>query len=134
MDLTFEIIGRIAVWMFIAEVIVLTIFKKSGKQFKIRIKELTPGLNPYIKKSKYILTTLGIFIIVGLIQNSTNFVDNFLIEFIGSSIFLYLIAISFDMFFIAREFAGLSMKNNWVRIPLIISGALFIIAMIPKIF
>ncbi len=133
MDLTFELIGRIAVWMFIAEIIVLAIFKKSGSQFKFRVKELTPGLNPYIRKSEYILITMSIFLIVGLIQNSTNFIDNLLIGFVGSSILLYLIAISFDMFFIARELAGLSMGNNWVRVPLIISGILFVVAMILKL-
>ncbi|MFH1327044.1 MAG: hypothetical protein ABIH59_02875 [archaeon] len=132
MDPTFELIGRIAVWMFIAELIVLAVFKKSGSQFKFRFGEFTSGLNPYIRKSKYILITLGIFIVVGIIQNSTSFIDNLLINFIGSSMFLYLIALSFDMFFIARELAGLNMRNNWVKIPLIISVGLFVVAMVVR--
>ncbi|MFW5847108.1 MAG: hypothetical protein ACOCUU_03040 [Nanoarchaeota archaeon] len=133
MDLTFELVGRIAVWMFIAELIILVLFKKSGKQFKWMLREFTPGLNPYIKKSKYILITFSIFIIVGVIQKLTNFIDKLLIDFIGSSFLLYLIAFSFDMFFIAKEFAGLNMKNNWVKIPLFLSVGIFILAMLIKV-
>lgn len=128
--MTFELVGRIAVWMFIAELIVIAIFKKSGNQFKFRLGELTPGLNPYIKKSKYILITLGIFILVGIVQNLSEFIDNLLLSFIGSSFLLYLIAFSFDMFFIARELAEMRMKNNWVRVPLFISMGLLILALI----
>ncbi|MFH1238192.1 MAG: hypothetical protein V1491_02025 [archaeon] len=132
MNLTFQTIGEIAVWMFIAELIIIAIFKKSGKQFKWRIEEFTPGLNSYIKKSKYILTTLLTFIIVGLIQNYTNFVDRFLVYLAGSNMLLYAIAFSFDFFFIAREMAGLSMKNNWVKIPLILFGVFVALAIVLK--
>lgn len=131
MTITFQLIGEIAVWMFIAELIVLFIFKKSGSQFKFRLGEFTPGLNPYIKKSKYIMITLIIFFLIGLIQNTTMFMDN-LIKFVGNPILLYLIAFSFDIFFIAKELAGLNFKNRWVYIPLFISLGLFILAMILK--
>jgi len=127
MDLTFDLVGRIAVWMFISEIIVLILFKKAGKQFTFRL-----GSHLFIKKSKYILLTFVIFLGIGIIQSLTKFVDNTLITFIGSSFLLYLIAFSFDFFYIARELANLRMKNNWVRIPLIISLVLFLLSMILK--
>jgi membrane-associated PAP2 superfamily phosphatase len=96
MDLTFELIGNVAVWMFISELIILAIFEKSGKQFKIRFKRLTQNLNPYIKKYKYILTSLLIFLVVGIIQSQTNFVELLLVKFIGNAFLLYLMAFSFD--------------------------------------
>lgn len=132
MDITFELVGDIAIWMFIAELILLVTFKKSGKQFKFLWREFTPGLNPFIKKRVYILIAIPIFFVVALTQNLTNFVDIFLINFIGNKFLLYLIAISFDIFYIAKELAGMSINNNWVKYPLYVSIGLFVIAMILK--
>ena len=73
---------------------------------------------------------MGVILVIGLIQNFTNFIDKFLITLVGNSVLLYLIAFSFDFFFVAKELAGLQMKNNLVRIPLYIFIGLFIVAII----
>jgi len=113
---------HILAWAFIAEIIVLIIFEKEGIHVKNRFKGWFNNLNPYINTGYYIFTFLIILIIVGVLEQTTNFLDNFLLNFTGSTLGLYTILGSFDIFWISNQVVGLRIRNKWCWIPLVIFG------------
>ena len=122
---------HILIWAFVTEIIMLIIFEKDGPHIKNRISGFfRRNFHPYINTGWYILSFFIILIIISVLETTTSFIDNFLINIIGSKAILYILVLSFDTFWISNQIANLSIKNKWCWIPLLvftISLILFVI-------